>query len=389
MAGRGMLAAATALAGCATDSPPDLATVRDSAGITIVESTGAAWGHTDPAPIVGEALLELGSLDGSEEDRFFRVRGIRWIDDDRFVLSNGDTQVRVYDRSGELQHQFGREGDGPEDYLEITEIGPLADDRLLVVDNRRRSVRVTSLEGAVREETTFEYPVNGESVADHHLILRAPQTLVPPGTERRLDSLVSIDTDSGTRVVLTTVPGAPVLWRDLPNGRPTPMSFGNGPGAVVEARHGRIVYGSSDVYELRELDASGTLVRILRRPVAARVPTAETGRPMVERWVEVGSPEYARPVFADSLPHFRAFLLDDAGRTWVQRDPGYGHPAVEWDLFGADGVFLGPVELPADFTPHDIRDDRMIGVRTDAFEVEHIQILRVQLPGGLSVSLPR
>lgn len=372
------------LTACGEPTPGGEATVRDSAGVTIVESSASLWDQTGPTSVAEEVVLQLGTIDGEEAEKFYGVRGIRWLDQTRFVLINGDTQVRVYHMDGALARQFGRDGDGPGEYRAIGEVGPLPGDRLLLTDSRRRLVRTTTLDGEVERATSIEHPIPGGAdwAGDGWLVGFAAEPRLTPEMELRVDSIVAINTETTDREVWGVTPGSPIIWRDLPNGQPAPMSLANGPDGVIEARHDRIVYGTSDVYELRELDTAGGLVRILRRQVAARVPTEETGRPVVARWEAAGSPEYARPVFADSLPHFRSFLLDDAGRTWVQRDPGYGHPALEWDLFDDRGIYLGAVLLPESFTPHDVIGDLMIGVWTDALDVEYVQVRRLALPAN-------
>lgn len=48
-----------------------------------------------------------------------------------------------------------------------------------------------------------------------------------------------------------------------------------------------------------------------------------------------------------------------------------------WDVFEADGRYGGVVELPDRFTPFAIEDDRIYGVLRDDFDVQYVQVHRL------------
>jgi hypothetical protein len=49
-------------------------------------------------------------------------------------------------------------------------------------------------------------------------------------------------------------------------------------------------------------------------------------------------------------------------------------------VFGAEGEWLGTVELPARFNPGQIGGDSILGVSTDSLDVEHVQVFRLIKP---------
>jgi len=48
-----------------------------------------------------------------------------------------------------------------------------------------------------------------------------------------------------------------------------------------------------------------------------------------------------------------------------------------WEVFSPEGVWLGPVRMPARFTLLDIGSDFVLGVFRDGLDVQHVQVLRL------------
>jgi hypothetical protein len=98
--------------------------------------------------------------------------------------------------------------------------------------------------------------------------------------------------------------------------------------------------------------------------------------------------------FAEQLPAFSRILIDREGNLWVRQYeiwedapgrsgpvsvPTYHHPSL-WDVFTSRGVWLGHLELPADFAPLEIGKDYVAGVWRDTEDVEYVQIYRLTKP---------
>jgi hypothetical protein len=69
------------------------------------------------------------------------------------------------------------------------------------------------------------------------------------------------------------------------------------------------------------------------------------------------------------LPAYRSLVVADDGSVWVERYD-YG----SFDVYGADRVFLGRMEVPVQLTQ--VADSRLVGVWRDAMNVEYVRIYR-------------
>jgi len=100
------------------DGPP-LAIRRDSAGITIVESVGPAWGNpaqtgpVDPNAwrIDPEPVLDLSESGTGDAHSFYQVRGMRRLPDGSLVVLNaGSDEIRQFSADGGFAGSFGGSG---------------------------------------------------------------------------------------------------------------------------------------------------------------------------------------------------------------------------------------------------------------------------------------
>lgn len=91
-------------------------TVRDSAGIEIVES--GAIGSVAPVEL-RDPLLDLGAVDGPAEYLFSWVGAVALLDDGRLAIADRSNRIRFYESDGSYFGSFGREGDGPGEFRGI------------------------------------------------------------------------------------------------------------------------------------------------------------------------------------------------------------------------------------------------------------------------------
>ncbi len=74
--------------------------------------------------------------------------------------------------------------------------------------------------------------------------------------------------------------------------------------------------------------------------------------------------------------------VDRLGNVWVQQFEIPGSPSRTWSVFGADGEWLGDVDVPDRFRPLEIGDDYVLGRYGDELDVEHIQLWELVKPQG-------
>ena len=139
-----------------------------------------------------------------------------------------------------------------------------------------------------------------------------------------------------------------------------------------------------------------------------RQPVSENDRQAVmtalERaWVDAGVPPQMLPQlrsmvnFAEFFPAFSSVQAGPRGSIWVQHvqsaaglteeeldafnvmeDTG----SPDWDVFDADGRFLGVVSMPSRFQPRQFVGDRIFGVWRNELDVQFAMQLRVVgIPG--------
>jgi len=116
---RWLLASVLTVSACASDGDrQDVSVVRDSAGIVIVENRDApeipAW-HVDPNP-----LLEIGRAEGEGPDVFGLVRHAIRLPTGEIAVADGRAMdIRLFGSDGSHQVTFGRQGEGPGEFMQL------------------------------------------------------------------------------------------------------------------------------------------------------------------------------------------------------------------------------------------------------------------------------
>ena len=84
----------------------------------------------------------------------------------------------------------------------------------------------------------------------------------------------------------------------------------------------------------------------------------------------------------DTRPAYSELMVDAEGCVWAAEHIGSmtGWLSVDpryWEVFGADGTWLGRVQAPARFTVFEVGSDYVLGSLRDELDVEHVQLLRL------------
>ncbi|MGD2124007.1 MAG: hypothetical protein PVJ76_19810, partial [Gemmatimonadota bacterium] len=132
----------------------EMAAVRDSAGIEIVELSTTAWERFPSLALVSSPDLSIGAAEGAEEELLYRVSGGTVLADGRVVVLNGGSrEVRFYGADGALLIRQGRTGEGPGEYRQLSAVWSLPGDSVVVWDARLLRVTVLAPNGVVARET--------------------------------------------------------------------------------------------------------------------------------------------------------------------------------------------------------------------------------------------
>jgi len=383
-----------------TDASKDWqGTIRDSAGVTIVSNPSVGmWPPGEEWTVVEE--VRIGVVDGDSNYVFGDVGGVTVDSHGRiFVLDVQAQHVKVFSPEGEFEQVIGGPGEGPGElagayFAPVMGLG----DTLLVADLREnRRVNRYAPDGS----SVGSYPVPFGSVWP--ILSRATPSgeiavSVRPAdwyAESEKNDRIVVLSPEGTDTLLT-FPSAQTL-RLSPRFAvvlysPEPMW------AITE--DSKVLFGMNDQYRIG-LYASGTLERIIQKPVE-RMPITERDK---EYYLGPSSPRGRETTrFAEYYPAFNDIIAGPNGTIWVQHvrpvselsdaeresRPSLSsvskiptilrdfHSAPDWDVFDAEGRYLGVVTVPLRLTPRLIRGDKIYGRWTDDLGVHYVMVLKIE-----------
>jgi hypothetical protein len=144
-----------AACGAGPDRSPTVV-VRDSAGVRIVESKGAAWRTGEEWRVDSRPLLEIGQVDGDPPYQFFHVSGVELLPDGGVVVvDGGSAQLRRYGPDGRHLWSAGGRGAGPGEFQQPVYLGRYDDGSFAVWDRRLARLTVIDADGRVVRTESF------------------------------------------------------------------------------------------------------------------------------------------------------------------------------------------------------------------------------------------
>jgi hypothetical protein len=376
-------------------------TVRDSAGVEIVESSRPAWGSVGSARISAEPDLTIGAVDGDTAYLFHGILGARRLSDGRFVVANrGTSELRFFDSNGRFSRQVGGEGDGPGEYRFMSLFWTRAGDTVVVADARGLSIldpqgRFVRLIQPGPAGTGRAAQLVGQLDDGTLLGIAFPRSAAsPPGQPARNDVAFHLfRADGSHRDELTAVPGAE-MWPFEVAGSVMPrrVPFSAYPAWAVVGERIYITGGSEP--EVQVWSAAGALDRLVRWSPASRTLTSEhitlyrdhvlrsvtdpSRRQQQERFLGA----VRMPAQMPATGEVSAILVGDDGTMWVQAYRLPWQPSSEWLVFSSDGAWLGSVPMRERFSPHQIGRDFVVGSWRDESGVEFVHLYRVTPASG-------
>jgi hypothetical protein len=399
--GLGYLAMALVLGGCgdapgarhATVEP----TVRDSAGITIVENVSPLWREGQGWRVSGP-VLELGSLDGAEAYQFDQVRHAVRLRDGRVAVADGGSQrIRLYDEEGRHLRDVGGKGAGPGEFEGLTMVRPFRGDSIAAWDGRQKRLTVLDESGRVGRVWNVD-GVTGMMVpavgwlGDGSLVVMPgmnPMDLAAaePGERRETRRYLRVHGAGGIDT-LATIPGRDeIVYHEATSFGTRTVLFGRN--AYAALRGDEFVAGESGRFEVARHAGDGSIRRIIRVLAEPRVVTSAELAAARERALEARreaarrfAQQLGRPVeedrselpTRDTHPFFDRIELDATGHLWVREPSDDEDAARRWQVFDPEGRWLGAVNTPAGLRVTEIGDDYVIGVHRDEYEVEYVRV---------------
>jgi hypothetical protein len=392
-------------AACSASGAVRPVSIRDSAGIRVVENRSPVWDSV-PWRVAGRPTARIGHA-GDDETRqlHFPTSAVRLASGTIVVAERGNARLRFFDAAGNPLRSAGREGGGPGEFRWLWWVRRWAADSVIAYDagafrfsifdttgRFHRSVDLPGRQGYYWRQAFDLFP-NGDALVYALVTGRAP------AAEGRADAAeplfrwpIGAAAFDSLGVTMAREEYAGRMGRMFLD---IPLPFGRAHD-VTPWRDGLLV-GWTGWWELREIAAGGgirAMLRIAHTPlpvtgtdqavaldslrerslrdqvrqtvarVAADLPMAST-MPAYGRWA------WERVSSADPVRY--SLLVDADDHIWViqYRPPG---SLRRWDVLAPDGRWLGAVTLPPGLEPFEIGSDYILGWRKDAMGIISVEL---------------
>lgn len=389
------------LAACGGDAAAARPTVRDSAGISIVQNETPAWKKGQEWRVSAEPVTDVGVADGDPNQQFARVSHALRLSDGTLLVADGQAnEIRAFDAQGRFLRKMGRSGGGPGEFRGLESLHLLPGDTVAAYDYQGPRVTFFAPSGTLVRTVTLQ-PLDGKIpprplgfLTDGRMVVT--QMYNPefhPSTKPTRDTVsLAVYSAAGAQATsLGRVPGSEAVTITGGSGANTMVMRETPPFGLSTsfAVHGAgVLVGDPARYELVERRADGTVARLIRRSGAREAVTqADRDAVMKRRREGFSDPRFKQlqeqliknTTFPEHQPYFTALGVDPAGNAWVQRDDD---PDAEtlWDVFDAEGRLLGTVTTPTGLRVTQIGADFIVGTWRDELEVPHVRVYRLEKP---------
>jgi hypothetical protein len=379
-----------AVAACAGGDAGAGYTVRDSAGVAIVENAYGSWSEAQAWRVAAEPSVDIGELEGAEPYQLFRVSGAVRLSDGRIVAGNGGShELRYFDAQGRYLKSAGREGGGPGEFEGVGAPIAVGGDSIAVYDWNLRRISLWDPDGNFVRSFGIQFssgsPVAVGPLGDGSWLFSKAFSFSPGEIttvvrdtaayfrfDQRGELIDSIGRFASLEYFLQS--SAQAAWA-------TSLPFGRGFATAVAS--GGFYHGITDRYEILRYGLAGQVERVVRK-VHRPVPVAEADveRYKAERVENASSDNWRRRLermFAEvpvpsTMPAFQTFEVDVLGYLWVAEYERPGADVQRWSVFDSEGRLLGTVETPSGLAVHQIGVDFLLASWEDDLGVEYVRL---------------
>lgn len=384
---------------CGERQPAANWSVRDSAGIEIVESRGPAWAEGAGWAVAATPLLAIGLAEGAAEYQFSQVEGALRLPDGRIVVADGGSrEIRFFDAEGGFLFSSGRRGGAPGEYRQIIGMGSGPGDSIWVFDYGVRRFTVLSADGEVARTLTLDPTLSNVGAVgrldDGSFVVRelwssgASQGEIRLGLGRDPAAVARYAADGTQLDTIGLFPGREV-YIGTEDGRgvmSTPL-FAHSTSAAVTSD--AVYVGDQERFEIGRYSATGALQRSIRLlGVDLRTTRQDIERATEERLASVLDDQRAMMrAQLESMevpatrPAYGRLLVDAASNLWVSGYAAYPSQPVMWHVFAADGRLLGRVRMPQRFRVFQVGAAWILGVWRDDYDVEYVHVYELRKDG--------
>jgi sugar lactone lactonase YvrE len=309
-------------------------TVTDSAGVTIVTNAAqGVWQQGEGWTL--EEELRIGALEGDEDYQFGQIGGLTIDSRDRiFVLDQQVRSIRVFSADGTFEQAFGQPGEGPGELGGA--VGPLytgPGDTLLVPDLANQRVNRYAPDGTslgsfpLRIEHGIPMAITATRTG---VVAEQIRAFARPDMTARdsLDTIVTLGTDGAVLDTLMQFPHGTAIQVGSEGARRT--LFAAEPVWTLSDDM-ELFFGITNEYRLSVFGPDGTLRRVVTKPVEP-APVTERDKEMlwevIEEQIRANVPPQAfmqimeqtrrSLTFADFFPAFVSMSIGPNGSIWIQ-----------------------------------------------------------------------
>jgi hypothetical protein len=388
---------------CNRTAPSNEPSVRDSAGVRIVQNPVARVDH-HPWEIGTRPTLTIG-VGTQPQNQLFHVVGTFRLSDGRVVVANaGSYEIRFFDQTGRFLSAAGGAGDGPGEFRSLYGIYRLPGDSIAAYDTQQQRMTVFDPHGSLARSFRTLPPagatraVPAGPLADAGWLMFFSQSIanIGPGPSRLALYLARYDRTGTFRDTVAVVPGFEIYVQEAPPSRAIP-AVPYGRGASIATTDSGFLVAVNDRFEVRRYDDSGHLNTIIRKPAEPRPVTAAdvaAARTMQLEMVQnplqrtllsdayesMSIPTTMPPIGSLALERIPWVVVDPTGAFWVLNYKAPADTSSTWSVFQSDGRFSGTVTLPDRFTLYDVGDGYALGVHRDSLDVEQVVMYQLARP---------
>lgn len=384
----GWLLAVCIWAGCAEEGlSPSPLSVRDSAGIRIVENASVAEAST-LWRLSADPVFQIGW----EEDHpaFQDISSGAILSGGRSAVAEADgSRIYYLDIDGSVEREVGRNGEGPGEYQSILAIHALAGDSLLIQDDR--NLRCTVLDGDGHYARDFRAVPYGRMVINRaigttlaHGILLWPYAYAVSMAESPgwiEGALVRISPDGES---IDTVFHAGFVDHQESGSRDPFAGYG-----AADMGGDVVAYSRNDRAEVIWIDETGKVIQIARWDPERRPVTEQVWEEYAQAYLGRLSPEADRTRAernlaaekegaSETLPLFARLVSDQEGNVWLGDYEFPGALPDRYLVFLRSGALIGWVTVPEDLTILDVGEDLILGGRTNEWDVQAVVLYRLE-----------
>jgi len=324
--------------------------IEEVDGVTVVKNPKEPMYGEDVFSL--EEELSIGEAEEPEEYMFSMIRGIEVDDEENiYVVDYKRNHIRKFDKNGGFLRMIGREGQGPGEFQQITNIQITPENELMVHDRYTFRLTFFSLDGdylrtvLLKGIQAFRIKVNSMG---NYLV----RTIDFDSATFR--AAYEIKVYSSDLAFIRTIEKAKFFSMNMPLQPHMASRF---------LPSGLIICGFRESYEFKILDSEGKAVRKVTK-VYSPIEISEEEKKKRKLPQSSELPRF--------FPAFQDFSVDEEGRFFVQTFERYEDEEIFYfDVFNTEGKYIAKVPLNA--LPQCWKNRKMYTIEEDEDGYQYIK----------------